>query len=117
MEQKNVKIFYKPVDGGELKELECVAKSDGFKIEPLEESIDVKYDSTPVTEGFSLSFDMTLNETLTKNLRKLFKMRIPRKKKKRFKKAVARYHGCKIRDIKVSKYWGDYIAKQYGARI
>ena len=117
MEENNVKIFWKPIDGEEFKELEHIGKVEGFDFEPLEEPIDVKYDPTPVTEGFSLSFDMTLNETLTKNLRKLFKMRIPRKKKKRFKKAVARYHGCKIRDIKVSKYWGDYIAKQYGARI
>lgn len=37
MEQKNVKIFYKPIDGGELKEVECVAESDGFEFEPLEE--------------------------------------------------------------------------------
>lgn len=101
MEQKNVKIFYKPVDGGELKSLECVAKSDGFKIEPLEEPIDVKYDPAPVTERFSLSFDMTLNETLTKNLRKLFKMRIPRKKKKRFKTNMCK-HGWDIKKLKFS---------------
>ena len=109
MEQKNVKIFYKPVDGGELKELECVAESDGFEFEPLGEPIDVKYDPTPVTNSFS--FDMVLDKKQSKEIRKLFYCRIPRKKKKRFKKAVARYHGCDIRDIKVSKYWGDYIAK------
>ena len=50
MEQKNVKIFYKPVGGGELKELECVAESDGFEFEPLEEPIDVRNDQTPVTK-------------------------------------------------------------------
>lgn len=27
MEQKNVKIFYMPVEGGKLKEVECVADS------------------------------------------------------------------------------------------
>jgi len=117
MEQKNVKIFYKPVDGGELKELECVAESDGFEFEPLEEPIDVKYDPAPVTKEWSLSFDMVLDNKQSKEIRKLFYCRIPRKIKKRFKKAVARYHGYKIRDIKVSKYWGDYITKQYGTRI
>ena len=117
MEQKNVKIFYKPIDGGELKELECVSESDGFDFKPLEEPIDVKCDQTPVTKGWSFSFDMVLDNKQSKEIRKLFYCRIPRKKKKRFKKAVARYHDCKIRDIKVSKYWGDYIAKQYGARI
>jgi hypothetical protein len=90
MEQKNVKIFYKPVDGGELKEIECVAESGGFELEPLKEPIDVKYDPTFVTKGYSLSFDITLNETQTKNIRKLFKMRIPRKKKKKAKKWLAR---------------------------
>lgn len=101
MEQKNVKIFYKPVDGGELKELECVAESDGFEFERLKQPIDVKYDPTPVTEGFSLSFDMTLNETLTKNLRKLFKMRLPRKVKKRFKTNMCK-HGWDIKKLKFS---------------
>ena len=111
MEQKNVKIFYKPIDGGELKELKGVTKIEGF--EPLEEPIDVKCDQTPVTKGWSFSLDMVLDNKQSKEIRKLFYCRIPRKKKKRFKKGVARYHDCKIRDIKVSKYWGDYIAKQY----
>ena len=62
MEQKNVKIFYKPVDGGELKELECVAESDGFEFEPLGEPIDVKYDPTPVTN--SLSFDIDVSKVI-----------------------------------------------------
>ena len=115
MEQKNVKIFYKPVDGGELKELECVAESDGFDFEPLEEPIDVKYDPTPFRNSFS--FDMVLDKKQSKGIRKLFYCRIPRKKKKLFKKAVAHYHGCNIRDIKVRKYWGDYITKQYVTRI
>ena len=116
MEQKNVKIFWKPVDGGELKEIECVSKSGGFEFEPSEEPVDVKYDPTPVTKEWSLSLDMVLDNKQFKEIRKLFWGRIPRKKKKSFKKAVARYHGCKIRDIKVSKYWGDYIAKQYGTK-
>ena len=51
MEEKNVKIFYKPIDGGELKELECVAESDGFEFKPLEEPIDGKYDPTPFTKS------------------------------------------------------------------
>ena len=65
----------------------------------MKEPIDVKYDPTPVTEGFSLSFDMTLNETLTKNLRKLFKMRIPRKKKKRLKSNLCK-RGWDIKKLK-----------------
>ena len=111
MEGNKTKLFWKPIDGEEFKKLECVAESDGFNFEPLEEPIDVKYDTTPVTNSFS--FDMVLDKKQSKEIRKLFYCRIPRKKKKLFKKAVAHYHGCNIRDIKVSKYWGDYITKQY----
>ena len=91
MEQKNVKIFYKPVDGGELKELECVAESDGFDFEPLEEPIDVKYDQTPVT----MSFDMKMTPNQFKSIRKLFKNRLPRKFKKRYKNMAAKRFGIK----------------------
>ena len=88
MEEKNVKIFYKPIDGGELKELECVAESDGFDFEPLEKPIDVKYDPTPVT--YSFSFDMSVDKM---NIRKLLYTRIPRKLKKKAKKWLARLRG------------------------
>lgn len=91
MEQKNVKIFYKPVDGGELKEIECVAESGGFEFEPLEEPIDVKYDPTPVT----MSFDMKTTPNQFKSIRKLFKNRLPRKFKKRYKNMVAKKFGIK----------------------
>ena len=91
MEQKNVKIFYKPVDGGELKQLECVAESDGFDFEPLKEPIDVKYDPTPVT----MSFDMKMTPNQFKSIRKLFKNRLPRKFKKRYKNMVSKKFGIK----------------------
>ena len=102
MEQKNVKIFYKPVDGGELKELECVAKSDGFKIEPLEEPIDVKFDTTPFTK--SISFDMTVDKC---NIRKLLYTRVPRKKKKWQKKQVAMIDGKPVKHLRYD-YLGCY---------
>ena len=81
MEQNNVKIFWKPVDGGEFKELKGVSKVE-FK--PLEEPIDVKCDPTPFTN--SLSFDI---EPAKCNIRKLLYTRVPRKKKKWQKKQVA----------------------------
>ena len=102
MEQKNVKIFYKPVDGGELKELECVAESDGFEFEPLEESIDVKYDPTPFTK--SLSFEI---DSAKCNIRKLFYTRVPRKKKKWQKKQVAMIDGKPVKHLRYD-YLGCY---------
>ena len=95
MEQKNVKIFYKPVDGGELKEIECVAESGGFEFEPLEEPVDVKYDPTPVTKEWSFSFDMDISLKQFQSIRKLFKTRLPRKFKKRYKNMVAKKFGIK----------------------
>lgn len=102
MEQKNVKIFYKPVDGGELKEIECVAESDGFDFEPLEEPIDVKYDPTPFTH--SLSFDI---EPAKCNIRKLLYTRVPRKKKKWQKKQVAMIGGKPVKHLRYD-YLGCY---------
>jgi hypothetical protein len=106
MEQKNVKIFYKPVDGGKLKELECVAESNGFEFEPLKEPIDVKYDPTPVTN--TLSFDI---DSAKCNIRKLFYTRIPRKKKKMAKKWLARLRGDIYCYIKRLRY--DYMGTFY----
>lgn len=117
MEENKTKIFWKPIGGEEFKELEHIRKVEGFDFEPLKESVDVRNDQTPFTKGWSLSFDCVLDNKQSKEIRKLFYCHIPRKKKKRFKKGVAQYHGCKMRDVKVSKYWGDYIAKQYGTRI
>ena len=102
MEQKNIKIFYKPIDGGELKELECVAESDGFDFEPLEEPIDVKYDSTPVTNSFS--FDVPVDKM---NIRKLLYTRVPRKKKKWQKKQVAMIDGKPAKHLRYD-YLGCY---------
>ena len=102
MEQKNVKIFYKPVDGGELKELECVAESGGFEFEPLEEPIDVKYDPTPFTS--SLSFEI---DSAKCNIRKLLYTRVPRKKKKWQKKQVAMIDGKPVKHLRYD-YLGCY---------
>lgn len=102
MEQKNVKIFYKPIDGGELKELECVEVSDGFEFEPLEEPIDVKYDQTPVTN--SLSFEI---DSAKCNIRKLLYTRVPRKKKKWQKKQVAMIDGKPVKHLRYD-YLGCY---------
>ena len=102
MEQKNVKIFYKPVDGGELKELECVAESNGFEFEPLEEPIDVKYDPTPFTS--SLSFEIDSSKC---NIRKLLYTSVPRKKKKWQKKQVAMIDGKPVKHLRYD-YLGCY---------
>ena len=102
MEQKNVKIFYKPIDGGELKELECVEESDVFEFEPLEEPIDVKYDQTPVTN--SLSFEI---DSAKCNIRKLLYTRVPRKKKKWQKKQVAMIDGKPVKHLRYD-YLGCY---------
>lgn len=102
MEQKNVKIFYKPVDGGELKELECVAESDGFEFEPLGEPIDVKYDPTPFTK--TISFDVQVDKM---NIRKLLYTRVPRKKKKWQKKQVAMIDGKPVKHLRYD-YLGFY---------
>ena len=102
MEQKNVKIFYKPVDGGELKEIECVAESDGFEFEPLEEPIDVKYDPTPFTN--TLSFDIVSAKC---NIRKLLYTRVPRKKKKWQKKQIVMIDGKPVKHLRYD-YLGCY---------
>lgn len=102
MEQKNVKIFYKPVDGGELKELECVAESNGFEFEPLKEPIDVKYDPTPFTK--SLSFNVDASKC---NIRKLLYTRVPRKKKKWQKKQIAMIDGKPVKHLRYD-YLGCY---------
>lgn len=102
MEQKNVKIFYTPVDGGELKEIECVAESDGFEFEPFEEPIDVKYAPTPFAN--SLSFDIDSTKC---NIRKLLYTRVPRKKKKWQKKQVAMIDGKPVKHLRYD-YLGCY---------
>ena len=102
MEQKNVKIFYKPVDGEEFKELEYVGKVEGFDFEPLEEPIDVKYDPTPFTN--SLSFDI---DSAKCNIRKLLYTRVPRKKKKWQKKQVAMIDGKPVKHLRYD-YLGCY---------
>jgi len=105
MEQKNVKIFLKPKDGGEWEELECVAESNGFDFEPLEEPIDVKRDPTHFTKSFS--FDVPVGKC---NIRKLFYKRIPRKKKKMAKKWFARLRGdiyCHIKHLRYN-YTGTF---------
>lgn len=105
MEENKTKIFYKPIDCGELKELECVAESYGFDFEPLEEPIDVKYDPTPFTN--SISFDVSVDKC---NIRKLFYIRIPRKKKKKAKKFLARLRGdiyCYIKRLRYN-YTGTF---------
>lgn len=91
MEENKVKIFWKPIDGEEFKELEHVGKVEGFDFEPLEEPIDVKYDPTPVT----MSFDMQLTPKQFKSIRKMFRSRLPRKFKKRYKNMVAKKFGIK----------------------
>jgi hypothetical protein len=91
MEENNVKIFWKPIDGEEFKELEHIGKVEGLDFEPLEEPIDVKYDPTPVT----MSFDMKMTPNQFKSIRKLFKNRLPRKFKKRYKNMAAKRFGIK----------------------
>ncbi len=107
MEENKTKIFWKPVDGKEFKELEYIGKVDGFEFEPLEEPIDVKYDPTPFTN--SLSFEI---DSAKCNIRKLFYTRIPRKQKKMAKKWLARLRGdiyCHIKHLRYNYegtfYW------------
>ena len=107
MEENKTKIFWKPKDGGDFKELKHIGKVEGFDFEPLEEPIDVKYDPTPFTN--SLSFDVDVTKC---NIRKLFYTRIPRKQKKMAKKWLARLRGdiyCYIKRLRynynVAFYW------------
>ena len=93
MEENNVKIFWKPVDGGELKELKGVTKIEGF--EPLEKHVNVQYDPKPVTKEYSFSFDMQLTPKQFNSIRKMFRSRLPRKFKKRYKNMVAKKFGIK----------------------
>jgi len=115
MEQKNVKIFYKPDDGGEMKELECVAESDGFEFEPLEKPIDVKYDPTPVTNSFSFDVPVDNEDVKQMPFARFFRpngvkqykkiegkrFRLPRKVKKAYKKSMCKY-GLDIKKLKIS---------------
>lgn len=101
MEENKTKIFWKPIDGEEFKELEYIGKVEGFDFEQLEEPIEVKYDTTPVTKGWSFSLDMVLDNKQSKEIRKLFYCRIPRKAKKRFKTNMCK-HGWDIKKLKFS---------------
>ena len=98
MEKNKTKIFWKPIDGEEFKELEHIGKVEVFDFEPLEEPIDVKYDPTPVT----MSFDIKMTPNQFKNIRKLFKMRIPRKLKKQCKKVYADYFKVNVSKVRMS---------------
>lgn len=91
MEENKTKIFWKPIDGEEFKELEHVVKVEGFDFAPLEEPIGVKFDQTPVT----MSFDMKMTPNQFKSIRKLFKNRLPRRFKKRYKNMVSKKFGIK----------------------
>lgn len=91
MEENKTKIFWKPIGGEEFKELEYIGNVECFDFEPLEEPIDVKYGATPVT----MSFDMKMTQNQFKSIRKLFKNRLPRKFKKRYKNMVAKRFGIK----------------------
>ena len=102
MEEKNVKIFWKPVDGGEFKELKGVTKIEGFEFEPLKEPVEVKSSITPF-EG-SLSFDI---DSAKCNIRKLLYTRVPRKKKKWQKKQVAMIDGKPVKHLRYD-YLGCY---------
>lgn len=102
MEEKNVKIFYKPVDGGELKELKHIGNVEGFDFEQLEEPIDVKFDPTPFTK--SISFDVSVDKV---NIRKFLYTRVPRKKKKWQKKQVAMIDGKPVKHLRYD-YLGCY---------
>lgn len=96
MEENKVKIFWKPIDGEEFKELKHVGKVESFDFEPLEEQINVKYDPTPVT----MSFDMQLTPKQFKSICKMFRSRLPRKFKKRYKNMVAKKFGIKPSKLK-----------------
>lgn len=95
MEENKVKIFWKPIDGEEFKELEHVGKVEGFDFEPSEEPINVQYDTTSETKEYSFSFDMQLTPKQFKSIRKMFRSRLPRKFKKRYKNMVAKKVGIK----------------------
>lgn len=93
------KFFWKPIDGGEFKELKGVSKVE-FK--PLEKPVNVEYDLTPVTH--SISFDMEIDKC---NIRKLLYTRVPRKKKKLQKKWIAWLDGKPVKHLRYD-YLGCY---------
>ena len=98
MEENKVKIFWMPADGGELKELKGVTKMEG--LEPLEKPVNVQYDTTPETKEYSFSFDMQFTPKQFKSIRKMFRSRLPRKFKKRYKNMVAKKFGIKPSKLK-----------------
>lgn len=59
------------------------------------ESIDDLHVAEYKPMEYSMSFDMELSKEQTKNLRRLFKTRIPRKLKKKYKMVYAKYFGVK----------------------
>lgn len=82
---------------GETGELQPLKVSDAnFDIEPP--SNWVQEDKG----GFSETFEMTIDEKQTKNLRKLFKRRLPRKVKKMYKKFYAKYFGVKPSKVRLT---------------
>ena len=49
---------------------------------------------------FSLSFDLKMNKATFRSVRKLFRYRMPRKTKKRFKKQFAKTFGVKVKKLR-----------------
>lgn len=113
METKNVKIFHKPVDGGELKEIRGISnfefsipQQEDVEEVPLVPPVEVTYD--PI-QSYTLTFDAKLEDW---QIRKLLYVRIPRKLKKKAKKWVAGLRGdiyCYIKHLRYNYkgtfYW------------
>ena len=97
-EKLQTPIFYwSPAEGTNLQELKVISNHQGLVADdsasPLrtEEGQDTSYNA----EDFSLTYTMKLSQKDSKKLRKLFKFRLPRKFKKRYKSRMAKRLGMK----------------------
>ena len=92
-EEKNVKLFWKPVDSNGVQELKDVTKTECLEIS--EDSVDMEHFNTPATREYSFSFTKQITEKEFRSIYRMFKGRLPRKFKKRYKNMVAKKFGIK----------------------
>lgn len=104
MEQKELRkptFFWAKVGDTELKPIDVKAVDANFDIEPNDT---LKWENE---KSYNVSFDLTLDNKSSKNIRKMFYCRVPRKLKKWQKKQVSLFDGKPIKHLRYD-YLGCY---------
>lgn len=100
-ELQGSKFFVIPKDCVDFQELNIV-ESENFTIE---DSNVFPRGTIDETKEFSLSFDMEINPKVIRSVRKLFKHRLPRKFKKRYKNMIAKRFDIEPNKLRFYNIW------------